>query len=247
MLYAFLGSTRECSFARNENHLLHLGYVHCLQALRSRLDFELHFVAVVQGFVPITNNRLVMDEHIFAICTRNKSKALSSIEPFDCSFFHGTNPFLKSYPDQPSGRCTLLIPTLAKNINEHWCQLVDVRRQLLILAMQNFVHQNIIEAVSFIQMYSGILTKKQARCTVTWHAYNTYCSDKFQEEKQFPALLSRYNTCSFMEIGWVLLGSNFSIFDTVFLTYEKLVFIWSLAYIWNYYYVLLWLFFHNGK
>ena len=133
--------------------LLNFRNVHCLQALRSCLDFELHLVAIVQGFVPITNYRFVMDEYIFAICARNKSKALSSIEPFDCSFFHGTNPFLKSYPDQPSGRCTLLIPTLAKNINEHWCQLVDVRRQLLILAMQNFVHQKIIEAVSLIQKY----------------------------------------------------------------------------------------------
>jgi hypothetical protein len=188
-----------------------------------------------------------MDEYIFAICTRNKSKALSSVEPFDCSFFHGTNPFLKSYPDQPSGRCTLLIPTLAKNINEHWCQLVDVRWLLHIPAMQNFVHQKIIEAVSFIQMYSGFLTKKQARCTVTWHAYNTYCSYKFQEEKHFPALLSRYHTCSSMEIEWVYLNGNCSIFDTVFLAYEKLVIIWSLAYLRIYYYVLLWFFIYNGK
>jgi hypothetical protein len=36
-----------------------------------------------------------MDEYIFAICARNKSKAFSSVEPLDCSFFHGTNPFLK--------------------------------------------------------------------------------------------------------------------------------------------------------
>jgi len=97
---------------------LHFGNVHCLQALRSGLDFELHFVAIVQGFVPVTNNRLVMDEHIFAICARNKSKAFSSVKPLDCSFFHGTNPFLKSYPDQPSGRCTPQLPALAKNINE---------------------------------------------------------------------------------------------------------------------------------
>jgi hypothetical protein len=97
---------------------LYFGNIHCLQALWSRLDLELHFVAIVQGFVPITNNRLIMDEYIFAIRTGNKSKAFSSVEPFDCSFFHGTNPFLKSYPDQPSGRCTPQLPALAKNINE---------------------------------------------------------------------------------------------------------------------------------
>jgi len=82
---------------------LNFGNVHCLQAFWSCLDFELHFVAIVQGFVPITNNRLVMDEHVFAICTRNKSKTLSSIEPFDCSFFHGTNPFLKKLPRSTVG------------------------------------------------------------------------------------------------------------------------------------------------
>jgi hypothetical protein len=49
--------------------------------------------------------------------------------------------------------------------------------------MLNFVHQKITEAVSLIELHLGILTKKQARCTVTWHAYNTDCSDKFQEEK----------------------------------------------------------------
>jgi hypothetical protein len=44
-------------------------------------------------------------------------------------------------------------------------------------------HQKIIEAVSLKNMYPGILTKKQARCTVTWHRNYTECSDKFQVEK----------------------------------------------------------------
>jgi hypothetical protein len=67
--------------------------------------------------------------------------------------------------------------------------------------MQNFVHQKVTEAVSSIRMYLRILTKKQARCTVTWQAYNTDCSDKFQEEKRFAALLGRYGACSFHAIG----------------------------------------------
>ena len=44
-------------------------------------------------------------------------------------------------------------------------------------------HQKIIEAVSRKNMFPGILTKKQARCTVTWHRNYTECSDKFQVEK----------------------------------------------------------------
>ena len=93
---------------------LNFGNVYCLQAFRSCLDFELHLVAIVQGFVPVADNRLIMDEYIFAIGARNKSKTFCSVEPLDCSFFHGTNPFLKSYPDQPSGRCTPQLPALAK-------------------------------------------------------------------------------------------------------------------------------------
>ena len=31
-----------------------------------------------------------MDENVFAILTRDETKALGSVEPFDCSFFHGT-------------------------------------------------------------------------------------------------------------------------------------------------------------
>jgi hypothetical protein len=55
--------------------------------------------------------------------------------------------------------------------------------------MRNFAHQKILEAISLIQVYSGLLTKKQAWCTVTWHAHNTDSSDKFQGEKRFPPLL----------------------------------------------------------
>lgn len=75
-------------------HPLHLGNVHCLETFRSLLDFKLHFVTVVQGFVPFANDRLKMHEYIFAACARNESKPLSAVEPFDCSLFHGTNPFI---------------------------------------------------------------------------------------------------------------------------------------------------------
>ncbi len=53
----------------------------------------------------------------------------------------------------------------------------------------------ITEAVSLIQVYLGLLTKKQARCTVTWHAHNTDCSDKFQGEKRLPPLFGSCIEC----------------------------------------------------
>jgi len=72
---------------------LDLLYVCGLQTLRSLLDIELNLVTLVQGTVAITTDRLKMDEYVFAVLTSDKAKTLGSIEPFDCSFFHGTLPF----------------------------------------------------------------------------------------------------------------------------------------------------------
>jgi len=68
-------------------------YVRGLQTLRSLLDIELNLVALIQRAVAISTDRLKMDENVFAVLTSDEAKALGSVEPFDCSFFHGTLPF----------------------------------------------------------------------------------------------------------------------------------------------------------
>jgi hypothetical protein len=70
-------------------------------------------------------------------------------------------------------------------------------------------HQKIIEAVSRIYVYPGILTKKQARCTVTWHANYTECSDKFQVEKNKRIALQGYSFC-YLENRMNLAGDYWS-------------------------------------
>jgi hypothetical protein len=46
-----------------------------------------------------------VDEHIVAAFARNETETFSCIEPFDCSFFHGTRPFMYcKYPAQPPGK-----------------------------------------------------------------------------------------------------------------------------------------------
>jgi hypothetical protein len=54
------------------------------------LDFELDLIALVQSAIALTTNCLEMDEYVFAILTGDESEAFGSVEPFDCSFFHGT-------------------------------------------------------------------------------------------------------------------------------------------------------------
>ena len=85
--------------------LLGNGDVRCREALRALLDFELHLVAFIQGLISACGDRIEVDEYIFTACTRYEAETFCCIEPFDCSFFHGTRPFVYCVlPDLPSGK-----------------------------------------------------------------------------------------------------------------------------------------------
>src|SRR5450759_5102633 len=64
-----------------------------LESFRTLLDIEFNLIAFVQALVAIACDRIKVDEHIIASAARNESETLCCVEPFDCSFFHGTNPF----------------------------------------------------------------------------------------------------------------------------------------------------------
>ncbi len=58
------------------------------------LNVELYFVPFIQGFVAACRDRIEVDENIFAAFARNETETFCCVEPFDCSFFHGTRPFV---------------------------------------------------------------------------------------------------------------------------------------------------------
>jgi hypothetical protein len=68
--------------------LLRLGNVCRLKAFGSLCDFKVHLIALVQGLVPVADDLLEVDEHIFARFALNESEALGPIEPLYCSRFH---------------------------------------------------------------------------------------------------------------------------------------------------------------
>lgn len=72
---------------------LDLMYVNGLESLGSTLDVKFHFIAFVKTFVTVSDDCFEMDEYVFAVATGNETKTFGSIEPLDCSLFHGTNPF----------------------------------------------------------------------------------------------------------------------------------------------------------
>jgi hypothetical protein len=72
--------------------------VQCLKTLGALLDFELHFVALVQALVARTNDGLEVHEHIFAAFALDESETLRSIEPLNDARFHGT--FLSKKDEQ---------------------------------------------------------------------------------------------------------------------------------------------------
>jgi hypothetical protein len=45
-----------------------------------------------------------VDEHIIPGSPGDESKAFCCVEPFDCSFFHGTGPFLLQKPISTDGQ-----------------------------------------------------------------------------------------------------------------------------------------------
>jgi len=65
-----------------------------LEAFRATLDFKLHLIALVEVLVSITDDGLVVDEHILAIRSGDETEALCSVEPLHCSLFHRVKPFV---------------------------------------------------------------------------------------------------------------------------------------------------------
>ena len=58
-----------------------------LKAFRTLLHFELHRLALIQGFVAVHLNGGKVHEHIFSGLALDESIALRSIEPLHCSLF----------------------------------------------------------------------------------------------------------------------------------------------------------------
>jgi len=71
------------------------GHVGRLHPFGTALDLELHLIAFVQRLVgAVADDRVEMYEHVVAARALNESITLGSVEPFDCSFFHGNDPFV---------------------------------------------------------------------------------------------------------------------------------------------------------
>jgi hypothetical protein len=52
------------------------------------LHFKFDGVAFVQGLVPITDDRLEMNEHVFSSRTGNEAVSFGCVEPLYCPSFH---------------------------------------------------------------------------------------------------------------------------------------------------------------
>ncbi len=65
-------------------------YIVCARTFLALANFKLNFLTVIKCCVIIaTFNFRMMDEKIFsAICRRNKTIALSGVEPLNCTFAH---------------------------------------------------------------------------------------------------------------------------------------------------------------
>jgi hypothetical protein len=68
-------------------HRLEPRYVFCLKAFGAFLYFKFHCLAFVERFVSVHHDRGEMHENIFPGLTLDKTIALRSIEPLDCSLF----------------------------------------------------------------------------------------------------------------------------------------------------------------
>jgi len=68
-----------------------------LKTLGSLFDSEFDFVSFFQRLETLTHDGFIMDENILAFAPFDKSKALCSVEPFDCSLFHETIPLNKFF------------------------------------------------------------------------------------------------------------------------------------------------------
>jgi hypothetical protein len=61
-----------------------------LKTFGAAFDFELDLIAFFEVFVPIACDGFKVDKNIFSAITCDEAETFSSVEPFDCSFFHGT-------------------------------------------------------------------------------------------------------------------------------------------------------------
>src|ERR1700722_18969239 len=68
-------------------HRLEAGNVLCLKAFGAFLYFKFHCLAFVERFVSVHHDRGKVHENIFTGLALDKTIALRSIEPLDCSLF----------------------------------------------------------------------------------------------------------------------------------------------------------------
>ena len=68
-------------------HRLEAGNVLCLKAFGAFLYFKFHCLAFVERFVSVHHDRGEVHENIFTGLALDKTIALRSIEPLDCSLF----------------------------------------------------------------------------------------------------------------------------------------------------------------
>jgi hypothetical protein len=71
---------------------LDLGDVRSLETLWAPLDLKLDFVTFVQRAVAFADDRLVVNEHVFARLTLDESVTLGTVEPLYYSLFHRESP-----------------------------------------------------------------------------------------------------------------------------------------------------------
>jgi hypothetical protein len=89
-------------------------YVRRLESFRTLFDFEFDLIALVQALITVAGNSVEVDEYVFSSgAAGNESESFCCVEPFDCSFFHGTHPFVyMCNPNYRWARCTPKILSL---------------------------------------------------------------------------------------------------------------------------------------
>ena len=83
-------------------HRLEAGNVLCLKAFGAFLYFKFHCLTFVERFVSVHHDRREVHENIFTGLTLDKTIALRSIEPLDCSLFLHCHYLTRAYPTNAS-------------------------------------------------------------------------------------------------------------------------------------------------
>jgi hypothetical protein len=79
-------------------HRLEAGNVLCLKAFGAFLYFKFDCLTFVERFVSVHHDRREVHENIFTGLTLDKTIALRSIEPLDCSLFLHCHYLTRAYP-----------------------------------------------------------------------------------------------------------------------------------------------------